>query len=68
MDFNVKAGDPEGLRTACVVVGVGAPRRLSPAAKRLDKASRGQLRELLKHHDIDTECGGTTLIHQPRGR
>jgi len=68
MDFNVKAGDPDKLRTACAVVGISAPRRLSPAAERLDKASRGQLRELLKHGDIDTECGQITLIHQPRGR
>jgi len=68
MDFNVKVGDPDKLRTACVVVGISAPRRLSPAAERLDKASRGQLRELLKHNDIDTECGKTTLIHQPKGR
>jgi len=68
MDFNVKTGDPDKLRSACVVVGVSTPRRLSPAAERLDKASRGQLRELLKHGDIDTGCGKTTLIHNPKGR
>ena len=68
MDFNVKTGDPDKLRTACVVVGVSAPRRLSPAAQRLDNVSRGQLRELLKHGDIDTSCGATTLIHGPKGR
>ena len=32
MDFNVKVGDPDKLRTACIVVGISAPRRLSPAA------------------------------------
>ncbi len=68
MDFNVKAGQPDKLRGACIVVGVSAPRRLSPAAERLDKVSRGQLRELLKHGDIDTACGKTTLIHHPKGR
>jgi len=68
MDFTVKAGDPEKLRSACVIVGISAPRRLSPAAERLDKTSRGQLRELLKRGDIDPECGKTTLIHQPKGR
>ena len=47
MDFNVKTGDSDKLRSACVVVGVCAPRHLSPAADRLDKASRGQLRDLL---------------------
>jgi leucyl aminopeptidase len=68
MDFSVKVGDPDKLPSACVVVGVFAPRRLSPAAQRLDKACRGRLRELLKHNDIDTGCGKTTLIHQPGGR
>jgi len=68
MDFNVKIGDSDKLSSACVVVGISAPRRLSPAAERLDKASRGQLREMLKHHDIDTGCGKTTLIHSPKGR
>ena len=68
MDFNVKTGDADKLRSGCIVVGVSTPRRLSPAAERLDKAGRGQLRELLKHGDIDTSCGKTTLIHDPKGR
>ena len=38
-----------------------------PAAERLDKACRGRLRELLRHNDIDTGCGKTTLLHQPGG-
>ncbi len=68
MDCTVKMGDADKLRSGCVVVSISAPRRLSPAADRLDKASRGQLRELLKQGDIDTGCGKTTLIHCPRGR
>jgi leucyl aminopeptidase len=67
MNFNVKSGDSDKLRSACVVVGISAPRRLSPAAKKLDKASRGQLGELLKSADVDTGCGKTTLIHDPKG-
>ena len=68
MDFSVKTGDADKQRSQCVVVGVFSPRRLSPAAERLDKASRGQLTELLKQGDIATDCGRTTLVHQPRGR
>jgi leucyl aminopeptidase len=68
MDFSVKTGDPDKLRSACVVVGISAPRRLSTAAQRLDKASRGQIRELLKHGDIDTACGATTFVYDPKGR
>ncbi len=68
MNFNVKSGESDKLRSACVVVGISEPRRLSPAAERLDKASRGQLGQLLKSADIDTGCGKTTLIHTPQGR
>ncbi|MFQ5643072.1 MAG: leucyl aminopeptidase [Thiogranum sp.] len=68
MNFNAKTGESDKLRSACVVVGISAPRRLSPAAERLDKASRGQLSALLKSADIDTGCGKTTLIHTPKGR
>jgi len=68
MNFNVKTGDSDKLRSACVVVGISGPRRLSPSAQKLDKASQGQLGELLKSADIDTGCGKTTLVHTPRGR
>ena len=67
MNFNTKTGDSDKLSSACVVVGISSPRRLSPAAERLDKASRGQLGELLKSADIDTGCGKTTLILSPKG-
>ena len=68
MDFTVKTGDSEKQRGACVVVGIYSPKRLTPAAERLDKASRGQISELLKRGDIDTSCGATTLILSPAGR
>jgi len=67
MNFNAKTGDSDKLSSACVVVGISGPRRQSPAAERLDKASGGQLGELLKSADIDTGCGKTTLIHTPKG-
>jgi leucyl aminopeptidase len=68
MDLNVKHGDSDKLRSGCVVVGITAPKRLSAAAERLDKASHGQLTGLLKSADIDTDCGKTTLIHSPNGK
>ena len=68
MDFSVKTGDADKQRSACLVVGVFSPRRLSPAAERLDKASRGQLSALLKRGDIDAACGKTTLVHHLKGR
>ncbi len=67
MNFNARTGDSDKLASACVVVGISDPRRLSPAARQLDKAGQGQLGDLLKSADIDTGCGKTTLIHTPKG-
>ncbi len=63
MDFNVKSGAADKLRGACAIVAVSAPRRLSAAGARLDKASGGRLSALLKSADIDPELGKTTLVH-----
>ena len=67
MNFNAKTCAADAVRSACVVVAVSEPRRLSPAARQLDKAGRGQLSALLKRGDIATGCGKTTLIHTPQG-
>ncbi|HHJ12997.1 MAG TPA: leucyl aminopeptidase [Gammaproteobacteria bacterium] len=68
MDFIAKTGDAEKIATGCIVVPVFEPRQLSPAAQRLDKASRGQLNQLLRQGDIDPGRGKTTLILNPAGR
>ncbi len=65
MDFTVKSGEADTLRGACAIVGVAAPRRLSPAASRLDKVSGGRISALLKSGDIATELGKTTVLHCP---
>ena len=41
MEFSVKSGSPEKQRSACIVVGVFDPRRLSPIAEQLDKPHDG---------------------------
>ena len=63
MEFNVKSGSPAKQRSACVVVGVFEPRRLSPAAESLDKASGGHLSALLRRGDIEGQLGQTLLLH-----
>ena len=47
MEFSVKSGSPEKQRSACIVVGVFEPRRLSPIAEQLDKISDGYISALL---------------------
>ena len=39
MEFSVKSGSPEKQRSACIVVGVFEPRRLSGTAEQLDEIS-----------------------------
>ncbi len=68
MDFTVKTGDPAKQRTGCLVVGLFAARQLSATGQALDKATHGQLTELLKRGDIGSQRGTTTLIHAPHGR
>jgi leucyl aminopeptidase len=63
MEFNVKSGSPAKQRSACVVVGIFEPRRLSPAAESLDKASGGHLSALLRRGDIEGQLGQTLLLH-----
>lgn len=63
MEFSVKNGNPEKQRSACIVVGVFEPRRLSPAAEQLDKISDGYISGLLRRGDIEGKTAQTLLLH-----
>ena len=53
MEFGVKSGSPEKQRSACIVVGVFEPRRLSAVAEQLDRVSDGYLSSLLRRGDLE---------------
>ena len=63
MEFSVKSGNPEKQRTACVVVAVYEPRRLSPAAEQLDQASKGFISNLIRRGDIEGKLGQVLLLY-----
>ncbi len=63
MEFTVKSGSPAKQRTACVVVGVFEPRRLSGPAAELDQASGGFLTALLRRGDLEGKKGQTLLVY-----
>ncbi|MBL1376788.1 leucyl aminopeptidase [Zobellella iuensis] len=67
MEFSVKSGSPEKQRSACIVVGVFEPRRLSPVAEQLDKISDGYLSSLLRRGDLEGKAGQMLLLHQVPG-
>lgn len=63
MEFLVKSGSPEKQRSACIVVGVFEPRRLSHAAEVLDDISEGYLSALLRRGDIEGKVGQVLFLH-----
>ncbi|HMV16449.1 MAG TPA: leucyl aminopeptidase [Rhodocyclaceae bacterium] len=63
MEFTIKAGSPEKLKSGCVVAGVFAGGELSAAAKTLDKASSGALATILARGDLDDKAGATLMLH-----
>lgn len=67
MEFSVKSGSPEKQRSACIVVGVFEPRRLSPVAEQLDKISDGYISSLLRRGDLEGKAGQMLLLHQVPG-
>ncbi|MFC3912728.1 leucyl aminopeptidase [Pseudaeromonas sharmana] len=67
MEFSVKSGSPEKQRSACIVVGVFEPRRLSSVAEQLDRISDGYLSSLLRRGDLEGKPGQMLLLHQVPG-
>lgn len=67
MEFSIKNGNPEKLRTDCIVVGVFEGKKLSESAKQLDKASGGKLSEVLKSGDMEGKLAKTQLLHAIQG-
>ncbi|GAA0374824.1 leucyl aminopeptidase [Bowmanella denitrificans] len=63
MEFSVKSGSPEKQRSACIVVGVFEPRRLSSVAEQLDEISGGYISNLLRRGDLEGKAGQMLLLH-----
>jgi leucyl aminopeptidase len=67
MHYTVKTGDPAKQRTACLVLGVFAQRKLSDPAERVDGAAAGFLRNLVKRGDIEGKVGQTLMVYDVPG-
>ncbi len=59
MEFSIKQGSPEKLKSGCVVVGVFEGGKLSTAAQVLDKAAKHALSDLIARGDMS----GKVRIH-----
>jgi leucyl aminopeptidase len=67
VEFSIRSGSPEKQRSACVVVGVFEPRKLSLPAEVIDNAARGYLSDLLRRGDMEGKAGSTLLLHNVPG-
>ena len=63
MKFTIKSGNPEKQRTACLVVGIFEPRKLTDAAKAMDKLAEGYITSILRRGDMDGKTGATLMLH-----
>ena len=67
MKYNIKLGSPEKSRTPCIVAGVFEEGVLSPSAKRLDKASGGYIKKLIKRGDLRGHKHESLLLQDLKG-
>ena len=67
MEFNVKSGNPEKQRTACLIIGVSQPRKLSRAGQQIDRISDGYLSTIIRRGDMDGKSGQTLVLHNVPG-
>ncbi len=63
MDYSSKYAQPNTVNTACVIVGIYAKRKLSPAAALLDQASGGAISALCKKGDVDGQLGHAVMLY-----
>jgi leucyl aminopeptidase len=63
LEFSIKSGSPEKQRTACIVLGVFEPRKLSAAAAIVDAAAQQYLGDVLRRGDMEGKSGSSLLLH-----
>jgi leucyl aminopeptidase len=67
VEFSIKSGSPEKQRSACVVVGVFEPRKLTLPAELLDNASDNYLSNIIRRGDMDGKAGTSLILHNVSG-
>jgi leucyl aminopeptidase len=67
VEFSIKSGSPEKQRSACVVVGVFEPRKLTLPAELLDNAARNYISDIIRRGDMDGKACSTLLLHNVPG-
>ena len=63
MNFTSRISSPSSQRTGCAVVAVFEPRKLSNAARKIDKATKGSISAALQRGDLEGSIGSTVVLH-----
>ncbi len=63
IEFNIKSGNPEKQRTACVIIGIYESKKLTRAAKIVDTVSKKYLSNIIRRGDMDGRKNQTLLLH-----
>jgi len=64
--FSIKKGNLE-KRSACVVVGIFEPRKLTEAAEAMDTIANGYISGILRSGDMEGKAGSTLMLHNIPG-
>jgi len=67
VEFSIKSGSPEKQRSACVVIGVFEPRKLSLPGDIVNQAADNYVTNLLRRGDMEGKPGTTLLLHNVPG-
>jgi leucyl aminopeptidase len=67
VEFSIKQGSPEKLKSGCVVVGVFDGGKLSKAAQVLDQATKHALSDVIARGDMSGKPASTLLLHKLPG-
>ncbi|OGS71880.1 MAG: leucyl aminopeptidase [Gallionellales bacterium GWA2_60_142] len=67
MEFSIKQGSPEKLKSGTVVVGVYEGGKLSTPAQTLDKAAEHHLSDVIANGDMNGKAGSTLMLHHVPG-
>lgn len=63
MKFNLDSTEVTSQDTDCIIIGIFEQMGLSPAAKLVDKVSKGYLSKLLKQGDFEGKLAQTLFLH-----
>ena len=67
MEFSIKQGSPEKLRSGCVLVGVFDGGKLTDSAQVLDKSAQHYISGIIARGDMTGKAASTLLLHKVPG-